>query len=1059
MTKKLSYLILLGVLLGAAAAQAADVQWIRACYYDTRYATGWAGDGTATKDALVVAGYTALNADELKTWMQDRIKDKKYSVVVFCQDMAPDTVCETQSNTCTLRKYLDAGGKIVWYSDIPFYYQAHATGVNDTWGDNGAVNVLTIGAVNLWDSGNTVKITATGAKWGLTKTWSSARPIAASTANIEVLATDNAGNAAAWVKHFVAKDKFRGFVRFYDTAAGQASISIADIIRVAEYVGNKASNPDPANGATGVVLSLLRWDASSFAVAHRLYVGTSPDLGQADFKGRLGVTQAMYFGPPWEPGKIYYWRVDEEEGDGYIRTGDLWSFTAAPVTAFSPVPRNGDKWIDPNADLSWQAGAGSFSHALYFGTDQAAVTARDASVSKGEQYVAGFELDKLAPETTYYWAVDEIGAATYPGPVWSFTTAAAVVSGGVKGEYFNNQNLSGVPVLTRIDPSIDFNWGDPATTATDPGSPGASIPIDHFSARWTADLEVAVADDYVFITTSDDGARLWLNDNLIVDAWVDQGATDHASEPQKLDPGIYSLRMEYYENTGGAMAQLSWQTPFVARQIIPAGPLQPPVRAKAIYPKDNDANVPQDLTLTWSTGEKAVTHDIYFGEDEAAVAAATTADTGIYKGSQAKENNTWTPGALEWNKTYYWRIDEVNPAEAESPWKSSVWSFTTANFLVVDDFESYTDEDVGRIFQTWIDGWGYTTPPPGNPGNGTGATVGYIDPPFAEKTIVHSGGQSMPLGFNNADSPFYSETERTFDSPQNWTVNGVTTLSLQVYGYPAVTSTAVTETGGKMTLTGDGADIWNASDDFTFAYKNLSGDATIVAKVTSVGTGTNSWAKGGVMIRNSLDGGSVDAYMVMTGNTAASNAGNGASFQYRNPTSPNGGNVDSTAVVAPPYWVKLERVGDTFTGYLSADGSSWAMLGTQDVVMSGPVYIGICITSHQPGEQRTFQFEGIKTTGSVTGAWQGAVISSPKYNSAQNLYVALQDSTGKIAVVKDATAVNATTWTEVKMPLSSFTGVSASKIKKIFIGVGDRNAPVADGAGMLFIDDIRVIKP
>jgi hypothetical protein len=135
------------------------------------------------------------------------------------------------------------------------------------------------------------------------------------------------------------------------------------------------------------------------------------------------------------------------------------------------------------------------------------------------------------------------------------------------------------------------------------------------------------------------------------------------------------------------------------------------------------------------------------------------------------------------------------------------------------------------------------------------------------------------------------------------------------------------------------------------------------------------------------------------------------------------------------------------------------MLGTQDVVMSDPVYIGICITSHAAGEQRTFQFESIKTTGSVTGQWQGAVINSPTYNSAQDFYVAIQDSSNKTAVVTNATAVNSATWVEVKMPLSSFTGVNMTKVKKMFIGVGDRNSPAADGSGMLFIDDIRVIKP
>ncbi|MBN1505305.1 MAG: hypothetical protein JW955_00580, partial [Sedimentisphaerales bacterium] len=362
-------------------------------------------------------------------------------------------------------------------------------------------------------------------------------------------------------------------------------------------------------------------------------------------------------------------------------------------------------------------------------------------------------------------------------------------------------------------------------------------------------------------------------------------------------------------------------------------------------------------------------------------------------------------------------------------------------------------------FQTWIDGWGYTEPAPGDPGNGTGSTVGYASEPFSEHSIIHGGGSSMPFAYNNADSPFYSEAGRTFDSPQNWTVNGVDTLCLYVRGYPAVNDVSVTETGGKMTLTGDGADIWNNSDEFTFAYKSLNGDATIVAKVTSNGTGSNAWAKGGVMIRDSLDGGSMHAMMVMTAHSAASAAGNGASFQYRNATDGASGNSDSVAVVAPPYWVKLERIGDTFAGYHSPDGSAWTMVGTQEVVMTAPVYIGICVTSHVAGEERTFQFEGIKTTGSVTGQWQGAVIDSPKYNSTQDLYVAIQDSSNKLAMVTDATVVNANTWTQVLMPLSSFTGVNMTRVTKMYLGVGNRNAPVADGSGMLFIDDVRVIKP
>jgi hypothetical protein len=287
------------------------------------------------------------------------------------------------------------------------------------------------------------------------------------------------------------------------------------------------------------------------------------------------------------------------------------------------------------------------------------------------------------------------------------------------------------------------------------------------------------------------------------------------------------------------------------------------------------------VVLIWSRGDKAATHEIYFGEDANAVAAATTADVETYRGSQTREENRWAPGALEWNRTYYWRVDEVNAAEADSPWKGPVWSFTTANVLVIDDFESYTDDPCNRIFEIWWDSWGCTCPPPGNPSSGGGSsTVGYIDPPYAERTIVHGGRQSMPLWYNTADAPHYSETDRRwYDPPQNWTVNDMNTLSLWVRGYPALTSRVITHPPWMMTLMGSGSDIWNSSDEFTYAYKTLYGDGTIVAKVTSSGTGSNTWAKGGVMIRHSLDGGSKHAMMVLTGG-----AGNGAAFQYRKAT-------------------------------------------------------------------------------------------------------------------------------------------------------------------------------
>jgi hypothetical protein len=175
---------------------------------------------------------------------------------------------------------------------------------------------------------------------------------------------------------------------------------------------------------------------------------------------------------------------------------------------------------------------------------------------------------------------------------------------------------------------------------------------------------------------------------------------------------------------------------------------------------------------------------VYFGDDAAAVAEATTANADVYRGRQARAQVTFDPGPLEWSKTYYWRVDEVNDASPDSPWKGSVWSFTTAVFVVVDDFESYTDDSPYRIFQTWLDGLGYTEPDVVQ-GNGTGSTVGHVDAPFAERGIVHSGRQSLPMDYNNADAPYYSEAERMVAPPNNWAVNDLDAMWLYFRGVPS----------------------------------------------------------------------------------------------------------------------------------------------------------------------------------------------------------------------------------------------------------------------------------
>jgi len=135
---------------------------------------------------------------------------------------------------------------------------------------------------------------------------------------------------------------------------------------------------------------------------------------------------------------------------------------------------------------------------------------------------------------------------------------------------------------------------------------------------------------------------------------------------------------------------------------------------------------------------------------------------------------------LPWDSTYYWRVDEVNNANANSPWKGPLWSFTTGQYLLVEDFESYNDIDPpaagsNRIFDKWIDGFGTTT---------NGALVGNNLPPYAERTIIHSGAQSMPLSYDN-NLKFSEATMTLTGVARDWTREGVANLSLWFRGAAA----------------------------------------------------------------------------------------------------------------------------------------------------------------------------------------------------------------------------------------------------------------------------------
>ncbi|MEN6575504.1 MAG: discoidin domain-containing protein [Phycisphaerales bacterium] len=714
---------------------------------------------------------------------------------------------------------------------------------------------------------------------------------------------------------------------------------------------------------------------------------------------------------------------------------ELLSDGSSAGSAGDPVPADGTVDVPRDVVLSWLGGQAAATHDVYFGTSFDDVN--DATQPTQSVTNASYDPEGLLEYgQTYYWRVDEVNGApdytVFKGDTWSFTAETyAYPITAVTAEASSAQPAS--PASKTINGAgldeFDQHGVDLKTMWVTPGGLPAWIEYTFDKAYtlnklmiWNANSELELFMGFgaktVTIEYSTDG-ETWAQLENVPEFAKGTGAPTYTANTTVDFGGIVA---QYVRLTVTA----TWGATGIA-SLSEVRFFYTPVQAFGPEPADGATDIALGTTLNWRPGREATSHEVGFGADPDALTTQTVTA------------HNYTPASMNFGTKYYWKVDEVGDA---GTYEGALWSFTAQEFAPIDDFEGYDDniETETTIWNAWTDG--VTT-------LASGSQVGYTDSPFAEQTIVHSGKQSMPFLYDNVTTFSFSEASREFEAAQNWTGNGATEVALWTQGYPALAATTVTETSGKMTLTGAGTDIWNNSDEFTFAYKTLAGDGTMIARVVSNGTGTNTWAKGGVMIRDSLWGGSTHAMMVMTGG-----GGNGASFQYRATANAASGNTDSTTAIAPPYWVKIERAADTFKGSVSIDGKAWTVVGTTIIAVTDPVYVGLAVTSGAVGVDRTFQFDSISSTGTITGAWQGAVIDNPRYNDPANMHLYIEDSAGKSGTVTSATAVTAADWTRWVIPMSDFAGVNFAKVKKMVITIGDKNATAAGGTGIVFIDDI-----
>jgi hypothetical protein len=484
-----------------------------------------------------------------------------------------------------------------------------------------------------------------------------------------------------------------------------------------------------------------------------------------------------------------------------------------------------------------------------------------------------------------------------------------------------------------------------------------------------------------------------------------------------------------------------------------------PTQARAPQPQDGSTvQLVDSKAIIWTPGDKAAQHDVYFCTDQDAIANADTSNTtGIYRG-RINESGYILPETLEWGQTYYWRIDEIEADDTVHI--GPVWSFTVADYLLVDDFENY-DTDDNQIWFEWKDGFGYGTPDEPNSyyaGNGTGAAVGdETTDSYTEEVMVHGTGHSLPYSYNNNKESYakYSEAEKTLSYPRDWTEQDVAELSLWFIGFPPYVGGFTEEPAGTYTMTASGTDIWDASDQFHFAYKEISGDATIQAQVLRVGH-TDDWAKAGVMIRDSLDPNSAHAMMAIT-------PANGVWYGSRMAAGQSSTSIKDPNVSAPQ-WVKLERSsGGLVRAYYSADGSTWTQLALDAVIMKMPVYIGLALTSHNPDATCEASFTNVSFPDTnVDTEWTDQDVGILS-NIPEPIYVSVSNSKGTPAVVyhDDPNATVIDTWTEWIIPLQTFAnqGIDLTDVDKIAIGIGTKgNMTTPGGSGKMFFDDIRLYR-
>ena len=499
-----------------------------------------------------------------------------------------------------------------------------------------------------------------------------------------------------------------------------------------------------------------------------------------------------------------------------------------PSAAKNPTPENEAVDVLRDTVLSWDPGEFPSTHNVYFGSSAEDVNSATVPDAAGLTDTS-FDPGRLTFGEMNYWRVDEVNTSpdktVYKGAIWSFQT-----------EPYSIQIPGDTIAVTASSVSNEFSTANKTLDGSGLGADGThNIASENMWFTAAVDLDPWIQYEFAAVEKLDT-MKVW-NSNSAAEMAIGWGVKDveiaYSVDGENWDvlegatqlnraPGFPTynqpdeiafngvaakyVRLNIASNWGGIL--MSYGISEVQFSMIPAA-------ARTPDPADGAVDVVPNAIATWRAGREAAQSTIYVSTDQNEVAE------GLAPSITSNTNSADLSSLdLALSTTYYLRVDEVNEAEAISVWPSPVWSFATADAIVVDDFESYGNVSPDRPFQVWLDGFGYSADeffPSAYGGNGTGAGIGHdiwsLASPYYNGDLMETSntlpgsGKAMPFYYSNSGGTA-SETQRKFAVPQDWTVGGATILSIPFSGAAGNTGTLYAKINGtKVTYPRDAANL------------------------------------------------------------------------------------------------------------------------------------------------------------------------------------------------------------------------------------------------------------